>query len=61
MNYITRRNRWYDIWYSNRWYNINPKITKDLLPILTRDAKPVFLTADKIFPMTMATSCSVSY
>ncbi|XP_067205194.1 putative odorant receptor 19b isoform X5 [Linepithema humile] len=45
--------------YNNKWYSMDPKITKDLLIFLIRGNKPVYLTAGKIFPMTMATFCSL--
>ncbi|XP_067206072.1 odorant receptor 13a-like [Linepithema humile] len=45
--------------YNVKWYSMDPKITKDLLIFLIRGNKPVYLTAGKIFPMTMATFCSL--
>ncbi|XP_025074331.1 odorant receptor 43a-like [Pogonomyrmex barbatus] len=45
--------------YSNEWYSLDPKIAKDLLPLLIRGTKPVYLTAGKIFPMTMTTFCGL--
>ncbi|KYN30842.1 Putative odorant receptor 13a [Trachymyrmex septentrionalis] len=47
--------------YNNKWYSVNPKIAKDLLFLLIRGTKPVYLTAGKVFPMTMATFCGVKY
>jgi len=38
---------------------MDPKIARDLLFLLIRGTKPVYLTAGGIFPMTMATFCSV--
>ncbi|KYN09027.1 hypothetical protein ALC57_18994 [Trachymyrmex cornetzi] len=43
--------------YSNEWYSVNPKIAQDLLFLLIRGAKPIYLTAGKMFPMTMMTFC----
>jgi len=40
---------------------MDPKIAKVLLLLLIRGTKPVYLTAGKVFPMTMATFCSVKY
>jgi len=40
---------------------MDPKIAKVLLLLLIRGAKPVYLTAGKVFPMTMATFCGVKY
>lgn len=54
-------NRVYYAAYNNEWYVWDPKITKDLLPILLKATKPVFLSAGKVFPITMATFCSVRY
>ncbi|KYQ55331.1 hypothetical protein ALC60_05956 [Trachymyrmex zeteki] len=47
--------------YNNEWYSVDPKIAKDLLFLLIRGTKPVYLTAGKVFPMTMATFCGVKY
>lgn len=46
--------------YSSEWYYVDPKAAMDLLPLLIRGARPIYLTAGKVFPMTMATFCSVS-
>jgi len=40
---------------------MDPKIAKILLLLLIRGTKPVYLTAGKVFPMTMATFCGVKY
>ncbi|XP_029168670.1 odorant receptor 43a-like [Nylanderia fulva] len=45
--------------YDNEWYLADPKDARNLLPILIRGAKPVYLTAGKVFPMTMATFCGL--
>ncbi|XP_039307763.1 odorant receptor 43a isoform X2 [Solenopsis invicta] len=45
--------------YNSKWYSMDPKIAKDLLPLLIRGAKPVYLTVGKVFPMTMATFCGL--
>ncbi|CAL1687671.1 unnamed protein product [Lasius platythorax] len=45
--------------YSNEWYSADPKVARNLLPLLIRGAKPVYLTAGKVFPMTMATFCGL--
>ncbi|XP_018407527.1 PREDICTED: uncharacterized protein LOC108783456 [Cyphomyrmex costatus] len=58
---ITFCNEIYYAAYNNEWYSVDPKIAKDLLLLLVRGAKPVYLTAGKIFPMTMATFCGVMY
>ncbi|XP_071626212.1 odorant receptor 9a-like isoform X2 [Temnothorax longispinosus] len=45
--------------FSNKWYTLNPKIAEDLLFLMTRGSKPIYLTVGKIFPVTMATFCSL--
>ncbi|XP_011861175.1 PREDICTED: odorant receptor 43a-like [Vollenhovia emeryi] len=45
--------------YSNEWYSVDTKLAQDLLFLLVRGAKPIYLTAGKIFPMTMITFCSL--
>ncbi|XP_036140339.1 odorant receptor 49b [Monomorium pharaonis] len=45
--------------YCNEWYCMDPKITKDFLFLFLRGTKPVYLTAGKVFPMTMATFCNL--
>lgn len=47
--------------YKYAWYAIEPKAARDLTLIMLRASKPVYITAGKTFPMTMATLCSVSY
>ncbi|KAF3054338.1 Odorant receptor 099 [Nylanderia fulva] len=45
--------------YDNEWYLADTKDARNLLPLLIRGAQPVYLTAGKVFPMTMATFCSL--
>jgi len=40
---------------------MNPKVTQNLLLLMMRGSKPVYLTAGKIFPLTMITFCSERY
>ncbi|XP_011861197.1 PREDICTED: putative odorant receptor 69a, isoform B [Vollenhovia emeryi] len=47
--------------YSNKWYSMDPKLVPDLLLVLTNGAKPIYLTAGKMFPITMTTFCNVRY
>ncbi|KYM88526.1 Putative odorant receptor 13a [Atta colombica] len=54
---VAQCNEIYYAAYSNEWYSVNPKIAQDLLFLLIRGAKPIHLTAGKIFPMTMMTFC----
>jgi hypothetical protein len=59
--YIFKCNEVYYAGYNIRWYSMEPKITKNLLIFLIRGTKPVYLTAGKIFPITMATFCGVKF
>ncbi|XP_077260539.1 odorant receptor 10-like isoform X2 [Temnothorax americanus] len=52
-------NKIYYAAYSNKWYSMNPKVTHNLLLLMIRGSIPVYLTAGKIFPLTMATFCSL--
>ncbi|XP_011861757.1 PREDICTED: odorant receptor 67c-like isoform X1 [Vollenhovia emeryi] len=45
--------------YSNKWYSVDPKLARDLLHVLIRGAKPIYLTAGKMFPITMTTFCNL--
>ncbi|XP_011051880.1 PREDICTED: odorant receptor 43a-like [Acromyrmex echinatior] len=56
---MARCNEIYYAAYNNKWYSVDPKIAKDLLFLLIRNTKPVYLTAGKVFPMTMATFCGL--
>jgi len=58
---IFKCNEIYYAAYNNKWYSMDPKIAKVLLLLLIRGVKPVYLTAGKVFPMTMATFCGVKY
>jgi len=40
---------------------MNPKVIQNLLLLMMRGSKPVYLTAGKIFPLTMVMFCSVRY
>ncbi|CAL1687670.1 unnamed protein product [Lasius platythorax] len=56
---VAQCNEIYYAAYSNEWYSADPKVGRNLLPLLIRGAKPVYLTAGKVFPMTMATFCGL--
>ncbi|XP_011861764.1 PREDICTED: odorant receptor 10a-like isoform X1 [Vollenhovia emeryi] len=47
--------------YNNGWYSVDPKLALDLLFVLIRGTKPIYLTAGKMFPITMTTFCNVRY
>ncbi|KAL6442545.1 hypothetical protein ACFW04_002610 [Cataglyphis niger] len=42
-----------------KWYRLEPKKAKNLLIIMISANKPLYLTAGKLFPMTMATFCNL--
>ncbi|XP_025161004.1 odorant receptor Or2-like [Harpegnathos saltator] len=45
--------------YEYTWYTINPKAARNLILIMLRASKPLYITAGKTFPMTMATFCNL--
>ncbi|EFN70215.1 hypothetical protein EAG_14018, partial [Camponotus floridanus] len=45
--------------YEYVWYNLEPKTARNLMLIMLRTKKPLYITAGKIFPMTLATFCNV--
>ncbi|KAH0954327.1 OrU20, partial [Eciton burchellii] len=45
--------------YNHEWYNLDPKDTKNLILLMIRSNKPFYLTAGKIFPMSMSTFCNL--
>ncbi|KAF3054340.1 Odorant receptor 095 [Nylanderia fulva] len=52
-------NKIYSAAYDNEWYLADSKDARNLLPLLIKGTKPVYLTAGKVFPMTMATFCGL--
>ncbi|RLU20801.1 ObirOr5-U55 [Ooceraea biroi] len=49
----------YDAAYEYNWYTLESKEAKTLLMIMIRANKPLYLTAGKLFPMTMAMFCNL--
>ncbi|EFN70649.1 hypothetical protein EAG_03838, partial [Camponotus floridanus] len=45
--------------YNNEWYFLDPREAKDLILFMIKTGVPVYFTAGKIFPMTIAMFCSV--
>ncbi|XP_032681315.1 odorant receptor Or2-like [Odontomachus brunneus] len=45
--------------YKFAWYTIKPKAARNLTLIMLRANKPLYITAGKMFPMTMATFCNL--
>ncbi|XP_011704626.1 PREDICTED: odorant receptor 43a-like [Wasmannia auropunctata] len=56
---MAQSNEMYYAAYNNEWYSVNPKVAQDLLLFMTRGCKPIYLTAGKMFPLTMSTFCSL--
>ncbi|KAL6268505.1 hypothetical protein P5V15_001637 [Pogonomyrmex californicus] len=47
--------------YNYTWYLLTPNEARNLLLIMIRTEKPLYITAGKIFPMTLSMFCSVRY
>ncbi|XP_019695860.2 odorant receptor 43a-like [Harpegnathos saltator] len=45
--------------YEYAWYTLHPKSARNLILIMLRVNKPLYITAGKTFPMTMATFCNL--
>ncbi|XP_019695890.2 odorant receptor Or2-like isoform X2 [Harpegnathos saltator] len=45
--------------YDYTWYTLDPKASRNLILIMLRASKPLYITAGKTFPMTMATFCNL--
>lgn len=53
--------RFYYAVYDYEWYILEPVEAKTLILIMIRASKPLYITAGKMFPMTMSMFCNVSY
>ncbi|RLU21038.1 ObirOr5-U44 [Ooceraea biroi] len=49
----------YEAAYEYNWYTLESKKARNLLMIMIRANKPLYLTAGKLFPMTMAMFCNL--
>ncbi|XP_026826802.1 uncharacterized protein LOC105287158 isoform X7 [Ooceraea biroi] len=49
----------YEAVYKYNWYTLESKKARNLLMIMIRANKPLYLTAGKLFPMTMAMFCNL--
>ncbi|XP_072752287.1 odorant receptor Or2-like [Anoplolepis gracilipes] len=49
----------YDAVCQYKWYNLESRQTRNLLTMMIQAKKPLYLTAGKLFPMTMATFCGL--
>ncbi|XP_018354630.1 PREDICTED: putative odorant receptor 69a [Trachymyrmex septentrionalis] len=45
--------------YFNEWYTLNARNTRDLVLLMLRTSKPLYLNFGKLFPLTMATFCNL--
>ncbi|XP_012060284.1 PREDICTED: uncharacterized protein LOC105623499 [Atta cephalotes] len=45
--------------YFNEWYILNARNTRDLVLLMLRTSKPLYLNFGKLFPLTMATFCNL--
>ncbi|XP_018354221.1 PREDICTED: uncharacterized protein LOC108755604 [Trachymyrmex septentrionalis] len=45
--------------YFNEWYTFNARNSRDLVLLMLRTNKPLHLHFGKLFPLTMATFCSL--
>ncbi|XP_012060335.1 PREDICTED: uncharacterized protein LOC105623554 [Atta cephalotes] len=45
--------------YFNEWYTLNARNSRDLILLMLRTNKPLHLHFGKLFPLTMATFCSL--
>ncbi|XP_018060117.1 PREDICTED: uncharacterized protein LOC108694937 [Atta colombica] len=45
--------------YFNEWYTLNTRNSRDLILLMLRTNKPLHLHFGKLFPLTMATFCSL--
>lgn len=58
---IFKCDRIYHAVFNQEWYILEPSEARDLIPVIIKSRKSVYLTAGKVFPITMATFCSVRY
>jgi len=49
----------YNAVYEFKWYTLEMREARNLIFLLARMNKPLYITAGKMLPMTMATFCSV--
>ncbi|KAM0732881.1 hypothetical protein ACS0PU_001042 [Formica fusca] len=42
-----------------KWYTLEPKKARNISIIMISAHKPLYLTAGKLFPMTMSTLCNL--
>ncbi|XP_025075774.1 putative odorant receptor 69a [Pogonomyrmex barbatus] len=61
LNYynLFKCNKIYYAAYNNKWYTMESKVVRDLLLLMIRGSKPIYLTAGKVSPIIMTTFCSL--
>ncbi|XP_011704104.1 PREDICTED: odorant receptor 49b-like [Wasmannia auropunctata] len=56
---ITQCEGVYQAVYEYRWYELEPKQARNLILLMVRANKPLYVTVGRIFPLTMNTFCSL--
>ncbi|XP_019889618.2 odorant receptor 43a [Ooceraea biroi] len=56
---MTQCNGIYYAVYDYEWYSLDPKEAKDLILFMIKIRDPIYFTAGKIFPVTMAMFCNL--
>ncbi|XP_072751890.1 uncharacterized protein [Anoplolepis gracilipes] len=56
---VSQCNRIHYAAYSNKWYTMHSKRARDIIFLMVRTSEPLYLSAGKIFPLTMATFCNL--
>ncbi|XP_025161009.1 odorant receptor 4-like [Harpegnathos saltator] len=56
---VTQSEKVHGATYKSVWYTIEPQMARDLALIMLRANKPLYITAGKTFPLTMATFCNL--
>ncbi|EZA58113.1 hypothetical protein X777_01925, partial [Ooceraea biroi] len=56
---VIQCNEFYKAACEYKWYELQPKQVQSLLIIMVHANRPLYLTAGKLFPMTMSTFCNM--
>ncbi|XP_018339865.1 PREDICTED: odorant receptor 13a-like [Trachymyrmex septentrionalis] len=56
---VAQCNKIYYEAYNSKWYTMDPKVARDLLLLMKRGSKQICLTVGKMYPVTLATFCSL--
>ncbi|GAB1864536.1 Odorant receptor [Camponotus japonicus] len=56
---VTQCNGIYDAICQYKWYNLKPRQARNFLFMMIQARRPLYLTAGKLFPMTMTTFCGL--